>query len=35
MSSSFAASLRKLAEEAAEAKRLEIEKAKLAEKAAQ
>ena len=34
MSSSFAASLRRLAEEAAEAKRLEMEKAKMAEKAA-
>jgi hypothetical protein len=34
MSSSFAASLRRLAEDAAEAKRVEIEKAKLAEKAA-
>lgn len=34
MSSSFAASLRRLAEEAAEAKRFEMEKAKLAEKAA-
>ena len=33
MSSSFAASLRRLAEDAAEAKRVEMEKAKLAEKA--